>query len=247
MCTVLFIPGKSKLNFVSLRDENPTRPAAGIPEFWEQTDVKFMAPKDKLAGGTWIGTNELNTVIILLNGGFENHQRSDHYIRSRGIIVTELLGSLDPINDWGKMKLINIEPFTLIIWSNLSLYQLVWDGIHKHSISLNPSLPYLFSSSTLYNSESKKIREDLFENWMIKKPEINVESVLDFFKTYPDSFNGFIMNRNEEIKTLSYSFIEITNNDTATMYYQNFKNGTFHRLTLEKISSNPGTFKYSKV
>jgi len=55
MCTVLVIPGNQKIYFVSLRDENPQRPAAEQPKVWEEAIVKFIAPKDQLAGGTWIG------------------------------------------------------------------------------------------------------------------------------------------------------------------------------------------------
>jgi len=57
MCTVTFIPLENK-NFVltSNRDEAPNRTT--IPPRNEGVElVMILAPKDALAGGTWIGSS----------------------------------------------------------------------------------------------------------------------------------------------------------------------------------------------
>ena len=43
--------------------------------------------------------------------------------------------------------------------------------------------------------------------------------IQEFFKSIKDNNNGFIINRNKKMKTLSYSFIEIFDT-TATLYYE---------------------------
>ncbi len=219
MCTVAFIPNREGGHFASLRDESPKRAATLTPSINEKNRIKYLAPIDSLAGGTWIGLSELGNVIILLNGGFENHTKENHYLKSRGLIVKELLSSEMPVIDWQLMDLAHIEPFTLVVWSEKLLFQLVWDGTQKHRRRLNSDVAHLFSSATLYNSESKAKREDLFMNWLAMNPPINKLTLLQFFQAFNDEQNGFIINRNEEIKTLSYSFIELTDNQITMNYY----------------------------
>ncbi|MBP6022475.1 NRDE family protein [Ferruginibacter sp.] len=219
MCTVVFVPGTNKYYFASLRDEDPKRAKAVTPTLQSNNEVMYLSPVDPVGGGTWIGVNEMGHVIILLNGGFEKHQVGGPYLKSRGVIVKELLGVAMPVVDWMLMDMENIEPYTLIVWADNNLFQLVWDGTEKHRIRLAMDTPYLWSSSTLYNNKIKTYRKELFENWMATTPAISKTSVLDFFNTVADNENGFIINRNERIKTLSYSFVELTDNEAAVMNY----------------------------
>ena len=136
MCTVTFIPANGRYYFASLRDENPERQRAIIPEqIYTAGKCSFIAPVDPLGGGTWAGVNELGNVIILLNGGFKNHTKKNDYVKSRGSIVTYLLKVEAPLNDWYLMELDNIEPFTLITWTGEKLFQLVWDGEKNTNLS----------------------------------------------------------------------------------------------------------------
>ena len=75
MCTVTIFPTRNN-DFVltSNRDETPNRISLK-PDFYNIEDTKMLYPKDKLAGGTWIGISEKNRVICLLNGGFKIHKR----------------------------------------------------------------------------------------------------------------------------------------------------------------------------
>ena len=77
MCTVTVIPKiNSELGFIltSNRDEAADREALP-PEFYMEKEIKMLYPKDKLAGGTWIGISEKNRLICLLNGEFKPHVR----------------------------------------------------------------------------------------------------------------------------------------------------------------------------
>ena len=212
--------------FAALRDEDRKRAKAATPIWQADNNVMYLSPVDPVGGGTWIGVNEKGHVIILLNGGFEKHTDSGPYLKSRGIIVKELLTSAMPVVDWMLMDMENIEPCTLVVWADNNLFELVWDGTEKHRIRLAMDTPYLWSSSTLYNNKIKIYRRELFENWMATNPSISKKALFDFFNSFTDDENGFIMNRSERIKTLSYSFVELTDNEAAVMEYLDFQNLT---------------------
>jgi uncharacterized protein with NRDE domain len=234
MCTVVFIPNKQKILFASLRDESPVRSRATIPDVCIANNISFLSPKDSLAGGTWIGANSAGNVIILLNGGFANHYRKAVYLKSRGIIVSELLAIKSPVAAWENIKMEGVEPFTLIVWSNSHLFQLVWDGVKKHTIIVDKNLPHIWSSSTLYSDKVKKHREELFQQWIAGNHHVSKLSMLNFFKTFTNPENGFIMNRDEKIKTLSYTSIEINHNN-AIMSYYDFLANTHHDRSIASV------------
>ncbi len=222
MCTVVFIPGSESFYLGSLRDESPERQRAFAPEIYTSGNISFLAPKDPVAGGTWIAVNEAGIMIVLLNGGFKNHERKKHYRKSRGLIVTELLASGAPVAEWGHTDLQDIEPFTLIVWSDHKLNELVWDGCKKHRVRLEATQPYIWSSSTLYNAAAKTVRKTLFQNWVATNPNISKLSLLNFFKLFDNAENGFLMNRKNVTKTLSYTFIEYYPGQKTVMNYYDF-------------------------
>ena len=232
MCTVLYLPGKGRHFFASLRDESPKRLRAFLPEIVGHDNINILAPIDPVAGGTWIGVNNLGHVIILLNGAFNNHQKKNSYLKSRGLIVSELLNSVDPVMDWNEMDLEKIEPFTLIVWRNADLFQLVWDGLENHRGSLDPAVPYIWSSSTLYDAAAKNQRQTKFLDWVSMKPELSSSTVLDFFRSYTENENGFMMNRSEGLKTLSYTFIELQQELFAELRYHDLLLNTLHQKNI---------------
>jgi uncharacterized protein with NRDE domain len=228
MCTVVFIPKGDKFYFASLRDESPLRPAALVPEIRVTGNVQVLSPMDAKAGGTWIGITAYGSIIILLNGGFENHDRKTLYKKSRGLIVSELLASVSPVQTWNMMDMEAIEPFTLVVWMENDLYQLVWDGVNKHHLKLDTDRPYIWSSATLYDEAAKVNRKQLFNKWAASNMPVSALSLMNLFKSYPDNENGFLINRNGRTKTLSYSFIELRLRESAEFQYYDFLNFTHH-------------------
>lgn len=223
MCTVVYIPNNNEKYFASLRDESPDRPEALPPALYKLSNIRILSTKDPLAGGTWIGINDFQNVIILLNGAFQSHLKEGTYKKSRGLIVTELLSTEMPVIEWSFLNLTNVEPFTLVIWSDNNLFELVWDGTNKYRKLLDHTIAHIWSSSTLYNSQAKQDRMKLYERWMRTKPKIDKESMLGFFKAQNDPKNGFMMNRNEKVKTLSFSFLSLEVNRQAVFEYDDFK------------------------
>ena len=246
MCTVTYIPINGKVIFSSNRDEDPNRQMAIVPKDYEVNNRKIYYPKDPSGGGTWIGLNDKGTFAVLLNGGLVNHQKQQHYRHSRGLIVTKMLGDSCPLNYWRNCDLEGIEPFTLIIYLDNKLYQLLWTGIEKCCFETDPAKAHIWSSSTLYDLEAKKQRTELFNHFIQNEIKINRSSLFKFLtcSNKNDLQNGFIINRNELVKTCSISIIEM-NNTSALFDYHDLITGTSNSISLNLLNipwgKNPAT------
>lgn len=223
MCTVIFLPTEKNILFSSNRDENPFRPLAIKPALLSQDTIKMICPIDAQAGGTWVGVNENGYVFILLNGAYEKHKPTGDYIKSRGLIVRDLLSNMFPILKWRVTNLVGVEPFTIVAWCGYKLYELVWDGDIKYTRQLSARQPYIWSSSTLYDKDAKGTRIEKFNDWLSTSDYKNKTKLVDFLKSYTDKDNGFIMNRKENLRTLSISTIEIFK-DKALFNYNDLMN-----------------------
>jgi len=186
MCTVSLIPTATfEKGFIltSNRDEASGRTAIA-PRFYIESGVKMLYPKDKEAGGSWIGISEQKRSICLLNGEFENHIKNTSYRLSRGVVVKDLLAadSIDKaISDY---DLDQIEPFTIILveWKEqLRFLELVWDGKQKHIKDLKLK-SHIWSSSPLYTDKMKKQRAQWFFDFQDKN-ETNPENLFGFHQS----------------------------------------------------------------
>ena len=228
MCTVTLTPYlKSTNGFIltSNRDETGEREAIP-PQFYDDRGVKILYPKDKLAGGSWIGISSRNRLICLLNGGFEDHQRNPPYRQSRGVVVKDLLVARELVGAINNYDFQNIEPFTIIAadWKEaLNFIEFVWDGERKHVRHLD-HISHLWSSSPLYSSEVKKLREDWFAEFQKKKP-ISAEGIWEFHHSAGtgDKDTDVIMDRGF-IKTQSITQV-IYDGKEVKMIYEELKTG----------------------
>lgn len=236
MCTVTIIPkGKNDFVLISNRDEAPNRISLA-PDYYTIENSKMLFPKDKLAGGSWIGASEKNRVLCVLNGGFHFHKRKDNYRLSRGVVMKDLLASDEVTNDINEYDLLDVEPFTLVIvdWNEgLRFMELVWDGKHKHLTEL-PLAPKLWSSSTLYTPEMKKERQQWFEDFKQQHP-LNAETLLDFHtNTQKENIEyGVVMDRNL-VKTTSITQVH-KEEDTITMQFTDLETGHITNNTLKTV------------
>ncbi len=232
MCTVVFIPYEGKYFMASLRDEHPDRGIAKLPVLSHSNPNKYISPIDPQGGGTWVGINNAGSAIILLNGGFVNHVKKEHYKRSRGQIVTELLSVNHPIKLWNEIELENIEPFTLIVWSVSTLMQMVWDGEKKYQIQVDATKAQIWSSSTLYNENDKLDRQKKYDEWIESSNDKNGSSILEFFINSDGKNESVFIRNSQEIKTQSYTCIEITKDLHNTIAYHDFITESITNLSL---------------
>jgi uncharacterized protein with NRDE domain len=214
MCTVSFVCSNDKIIITSNRDEKIIRPSAIPPKNYTLNGKNIIYPKDSKAGGTWFVVDENGTVLVLLNGADEKHEVKLPYRKSRGQIVLEMISSASPKEFWNEIDLENIEPFTLVLFQDKKLFQLRWNGMAKSTVDLETDKNYVWSSSTLYSKEIRKQRSSWFYNFLDANPEITEDKMLHFHR-YTETDNhehGLIINRNDELKTLSITQAVIEKN-----------------------------------
>ncbi len=231
MCTVSFISSNGKAILTHNRDEKIARPSAIEPQkyFINQKNIYF--PKDQKAGGTWYAVSENGTVLVLLNGADEKHQLKPSYRKSRGLIVLDLISSNSPILAWNSIDLSAIEPFTIVLFQDKKLYQLRWNEIEKTTLNLDSNQSYIWSSSTLYPKEIREQREELFQIF-IASNEISAENLFQFhrYAKKDDSENGLVINRNNDLKTLSITQTMIQENKIVLSYHDLQNQQEFYNL-----------------
>ncbi len=201
--------------------------------------MKLLYPKDGKAGGSWCAVTEHGNAAVLLNGGTKDHTPTGNYVKSRGIIFLDIMASKEPLMRFSNIILNNIEPFTIIAVYKNHLFELIWTGNNKMLNQLDCTQTYIWSSVTLYDETTRLLRKRWFTQWQeafIEKA-ITRESIESFhrFKDPSDISNSIVMNRNNLIKTVSISIMEI-NHTNATVYYNDLlSNGSsIQQLILTK-------------
>lgn len=198
MCTVTYFPLRNKTVLTSNRDEKPYRSAQEI-----HCEKGIFYPQDAAKNGTWFAVTENGNAIVLLNGAFKNHQRETEYRKSRGMIVLDLISTKDFFKSLELIDLQNIEPFTLVIFQKNELAEFRWDGTEKHFKILDSHLPYIWSSSTLYDDEAQEKRNAIFKGFL-EGETISEEKVWDFHHQKTDDLeNGITIKRQNTIQTIS--------------------------------------------
>lgn len=221
MCTVSFVFSNGKTIITSNRDEKIIRPSAIPPCNYTVNGKNVIFPKDPKAGGTWYVADANGTILVLLNGADEKHKVELPYRKSRGLIVLDIIGSVSPKDFWHEIDLENIEPFTLVLFQNKELFQLRWNGSEKETMPLDSDKYHIWSSSTLYPAEIRDKRSDWFYTFLDANPEITEETMLHFHRHTEEENqeNGLVINRNDEMKTLSITQSVIEKNKVAILHY----------------------------
>ncbi|MGO4708978.1 NRDE family protein [Chryseobacterium sp. 2TAF14] len=205
MCTVTYFPLKNKIVLTSNRDEKPTRSAQEV-----YNDNNIFYPKDATKNGTWFAVSDNGNAIVLLNGAFENHQKTDDYRKSRGLIVLDLIIKENIFDSIQSIDLENIEPFTLVVFQKKKIAEFRWDGSEKHFKILDSDLPYIWSSATLYDEAAREERQQIFQKFLQNKT-VSEESIWDFHHQKTDDLeNGITIKRQNTIQTISTTQLVIS-------------------------------------
>ena len=220
MCTVSFVNVNDTIIITSNRDEKVIRPSAIPPKEYIIQGKSVIFPKDPKAGGTWFAVAANGTVLVLLNGADEKHKVELPYRKSRGLIVLDIISRVSPKDFWTEIDLENIEPFTLVLFQESALFQLRWNGKEKTSISLDIHKNHVWSSSTLYPGAIREKRTNWFYTFLDVNPEISEMEMLRFhrYTEEKNQENGLVINRNDQMKTLSITQSVIEKNKVAILH-----------------------------
>lgn len=231
MCTITLFPlGGNEKSFIltSNRDEATGRKTLP-PQFSQHKGRKLLFPRDSVAGGTWIGISDWQRLVCLMNGGFEKHQKSRTYRKSRGLVVRDLLTAESSDKFFQSYEFFGIEPFTIVMveWEvKLRFMQLVWDGQQLHIKQL-PLQEHIWSSSPLYSPEMREIRQKWFREW--KEAEgLSAESMLKFHHEagIGNKELDLIIDRGF-LKTQSISQV-VNNGNEISFWYEELESGKIY-------------------
>jgi len=215
MCLVSFIPLKNSIVISSSRDEHIGRKKPILIRDWISNKKNLTFPQD-VKGGTWIGYDNFNNFLVILNGGRTKHQRAAAYRKSRGLIVLDLLDAEDIISAWNNVDLTDIEPFTLLHYSTKgNLWEWIWDGQNKITTQLDTKTGHCWLSSTLYTPEERAKMTVKFHDAL---PDLKTPQAIRSFhleNRYETKPGGVIY---PAIKTVSHTIAQFVDEDILFNY-----------------------------
>jgi len=220
MCTVTFLPTLAGPVITSSRDEKYLRPFALPPKTVTHSNLQIMYPVDGLAGGTWIAARNDGQVCVLLNGAFANHTSTGNYAKSRGNMLKEMMLHPNLQTYLQQVPLHNMEPFTLVAFTNGYLHEYRWDGTDLFTKQLNEHKPHIWSSATLYTAGAVEKRRGWFTHWFAKK-EMTTENIWQFHQWggEGDDHDKICMNRINETRTVSITMVQLANQQVTMRYF----------------------------
>lgn len=250
MCTVTFVPTKEGVYLTSNRDEKHTRSAAKHPVQKLINGYEILYPIDTDTGGTWIAVKNNGDAAVLLNGGFTNHIPASSYRQSRGIIFLELISAAHPSLLFQSIDLVDIAPFTLVLFVNATLTECRWDGEEKHVLIPDQTIPHIWSSATLYDKNVRAEREDWFREWFANTSLIDRNAIIHFHTSggNGNSENAILVNRDNQLFTVSITSVFITRDIVDMKYIDTRKNiECFSSLQLVRNQAKPAQHLTDKI
>lgn len=225
MCTVTFIPFGNTTFITSNRDESPSRQSKGLTSRHTLDGPSIHYPLDVESNGSWIALADTGRSVCLLNGGFMPFIPDPSYRMSRGQVVIDAASAQGVIPFVENYHLEGIAPFTLLIFEKNVFVEMVWDGFKRHIAELPVDQPQLWSSVTLYPPEVRAWRKEIFKEWISERQSYDRESIMAFHcMKKGDAVNDFIMNRNEVVKTLSVTSIQLHEHKGSLLHLDLEKN-----------------------
>lgn len=166
MCTVILahriLEGRTLL-FAGNRDEQLARPSAP-PTLDVQRSPKVLAPRDLLAGGTWLGLNESGVFAAITN---RFGRTADRTRRSRGELVDmalECAGAAEAAARIAALSGRAYNPFHLACVDEEQVHLVVGDGETMHH-----SRPE--SGLLVFTEQSFGAGEDRRRDWVLERCE----------------------------------------------------------------------------
>ena len=222
MCTVSWIHEDDGYQLLCNRDEKLSRAPALPPQIRKRDGVRYVAPSDGDFGGAWIGTNEFGISICLLNGTRRSIETRSGGMRSRGLLLPELLvaPTLLEVNEriW-RMDLTPYAPFTLAVLEPGHPTSVTeWDGREKMIVPYGESYMPLVSSSFDPHGVRVKRREE-FRRKRDAAGHLDASLLFAFHESHNGKGDAYspCMHR-ADARTVSFSWVRV-NSESAQFFY----------------------------
>ncbi len=236
MCTISWFISSGGYRVFFNRDEQVTRPKATPPKVLIENDISTIMPIDPQGGGTWCAVNEYGLTFALLN--FYQGRLPKGRLISRGKLVRACAGFRRAEHGHKYVRELNLAkyaPFSLLCFAPRSevvgsnntrnkplqgaarVTMMRWTG--RELIETEQSCP-LISSAVRYDEvyESRlTVYKTIFDGKSTESKTVEDYQELHASHLPGRSSHSICMHR-EDAQTVSFSQIEVTDNDVQFFY-----------------------------
>ena len=197
MCTITLLRQPDGIRLFMNRDEAHSRAEAEAPQILA-SQYGVYGPLDPQGKGTWIAHNKNGYWGCLLNGYFESQANiqamtldvkpqkevNTATLTSRGLILTALLSTDDPLQAMRDFDPSNYASFRLLVGNDKEFQLMQWDGENYTETKFHDQFmgkAFFLTSSSWQQKKVVQLRSELFKKWAIS----NLPN-LDQYQNIPD-------------------------------------------------------------
>lgn len=219
MCTLTYLPSPDGFVVTQNRDESPLR---GKPIFPFRSEEGYTYPKDPDGDGSWMMTDG-KSVICVLNGGYEPHDRNPPYRHSRGLLPRIILNR--PQLELTLSDAQGLEPFSVFIFNSSKVVRYTWDGTSLFVESFSPDENHIFQSAPLYSNAMQSMRTLWFDEWLTENSP-SKDTILDFhFKGGDGAGETNICMYRPGVQTTAITQVSISSKSPSTYFFHSILSG----------------------
>src|ERR1044071_5059913 len=224
MCTVSWAATADGYELFCNRDERHTRKAAQAPTARSSRGVRFVAPTDAEAGGTWIAANEYGLTLCLLNRYSEGAVQAAGEFKSRGLLLPELMNLRAPAAAMRTVAgggLSQFRPFTLLALAPGAPPAVAcWTGQRLLVCEGDGDSPALLTSSSFNTAEGVRSRRALFRRMTAGFRNPTTEMLARFHRSHePEPGPLSVCMHRPDASTVSFSRVKV-GTDSVEFYYR---------------------------
>jgi hypothetical protein len=224
MCTVSWAATAEGYELLCNRDERRTRKAAHAPTMRAARGVRFLAPTDAEAGGTWIAANECGLTLCLLNRYSEGESQAAGEFKSRGLLLPDLMSLRDPaevMRAVARGGLLRFRPFTLLALApGIAPAAACWTGYRLLVCDEDGDSLMPLTSSSFNTAEVVRARRELFRRMAAGSTNRPTETLTRFHHSHePRPGPLSVCMHRPDASTASFSRLKV-NNGSVEFYYQ---------------------------
>lgn len=208
MCTVSWVHSAEAEGYdlYFSRDEARSRGPERPPVEFESEGVRYLAPTDSDAGGTWVCVNEFGLALGLLNGYGESRPLPGAI--SRGRLVRELAPCASPAQALGRLSADSLRPYQPLVLVAVGPERpaqlLRWNGQDIERLGDADDLVPL-SSSGVDPRQAQERRSSLLAASRAARPDDPAAALLDFHRgggVAPDATSACMSREEAETRSL---------------------------------------------
>jgi hypothetical protein len=224
MCTVSWAATAEGYELFCNRDERRTRKAAHAPTVRNSRGVRFLAPTDAEAGGTWVAANEYGLTLCLLNRHTEGESQAAGEFKSRGLLLPDLMSLRDPaevMRAVARGGLSQFRPFTLLALAvGATPAAACWTGSRLLVCDEDGDSLLPLTSSSFNTAEVVRARRELFQSMAAGPTNRPAELLTRFHHSHdPEPGPLSVCMHRPDASTVSFSRVKV-NAVSVEFYYQ---------------------------